>query len=87
MSVYSRQTFLHNAFFRVVLLCGILPTFLSCSSTKIVNPKDPQTHKPDFTLISTGKGPHLSEGILKNLSSRELNPARIKLLEFDSPLF
>ena len=57
--------------------------FLSCSTTKTIPlEKELPVHKTDFTSISTGAGPHLSEAIGKNQSKRVLSDFRKSLLKF-----
>jgi len=88
MLVYSTQSFLYRTFLRTIFLCIIVPALFSCSSCSTAKnvsaEKESSNHKPDFSLISTGSGPHLSEALLKNQSLRVLTPARKKLLEFVS---
>ncbi len=85
MLVYSAKSFLHSGFLKVVFLCCFLPGFLSCSSfNRSSMEKELLSRKSDFSQISNGTGPHLSEAILKNQSSRNLSPARKDLLKFIS---
>ncbi len=85
MLVYSAKSFLHSGFFKTAILCSILPAFLSCSTTKHSEiEKVMQARKSDFTLVSGGAGPHLSDALLKNLSNRNADPTRKNLLKFVS---
>ncbi len=80
MPVYSGKSLLH-----ISILCSFLPSFLSCSSTRHVDlEKDLHSRKLDFTLVSTGPGPRLSEAIERNPSKKELNASRKKLLKLIS---
>lgn len=85
MSVYSAKSFLHSSFFKTALAFCALLSLISCSSTKPPSPQtEIQPHKSDFSLISSGSGPHLSEGLAKNQSTRELSAFRKNLLKFVS---
>jgi hypothetical protein len=84
MLVYLGKSFLHRGILKVVFFCSILPIFLSCSSTKQAFDQGIQPRKADFTLVSSGSGPLLSEAIKKNLSKREMSPNRKSLLQFIS---
>jgi hypothetical protein len=81
MSVYSKNPVLH-----ITILCGLIPAFLSCSSGSKRNDfeKDLQVRKMDFSIVSKGDGPRLSEAVDRNLSKNELSPNRKKLLNLIS---
>jgi soluble lytic murein transglycosylase len=85
MSVYAGKSFLHSGLLRAFFICSLLPSFISCSTAKHSEmEKAIQPRKSDFTLVSTGSGPHLSEAIKNNQSTKKLDESRKVLLKFVS---